>query len=245
MLIVSLLAGIMICFGIPAAGLVILARRKKGAVKAFLSGAAAFTVSQLLIRIPVLQGILPYQAWFVILQMDPWAYGLFLGVTAGLAEETARWVAIRFFLKDKRDMEHGLAFGLGHGGTEAMLITGVNLMAGLVMAVGGKAEQFPADGATVMLAGMERLYAMAFHVGASLMVMYGIRRGKALAWLMAAIALHAIMDAAIVILPAVFGVGLAGVELYGAALGIFTLAGGIYIFRRGDKQAIFGLVETE
>lgn len=237
MLVVSLLAGIFICFGIPAVGLILLAGRKKGSVKAFLLGAAAFTVSQLLIRIPILQGVLPYHAWFVVMQMDPWAYGLFLGITAGLAEETARWAAIRFFLKGRRDLEHGLALGLGHGGIEAALFTGVNLAAGLVLMAGGRGALFPADEATVLTAGLERMSAMAFHAGASLLVMYGIRRGKALIWLLAAIALHTVLDAAIVVLPAVFGVGVAGLEIYGAAMGIFTLACGILVFCREVKTA--------
>lgn len=235
MLEASLLAGILICFGVPIIGLALLSGKKKGAKKAFLLGGIAFTVSQLLVRIPILQGVLPYQAWFVILQMDPWAYGLFLGVTAGLAEETARWAAVRFFLKRERDLGHGLAFGLGHGGVEAMAITGVNLAAGLVMVIEGKGALFPADGAAILTAGMERLYAMAFHVGASLLVMHGVRKGKALAWLAGAIALHAIMDAAVVIFPAVFGVGILGVELYGAAVGALTLAGGFFVFLRGQR----------
>lgn len=235
MLAVSLLAGILICFGVPVIGLALLRGKKKGAGKAFLLGGIAFVVSQLLVRLPILQGILPYQTWFVILQMDPWAYGLFLGATAGLAEETARWIAIRFFLKKERDMEHGLAFGLGHGGVEAMIITGVNLAAGLVMVIEGKGALFPADGGTVLVAGMERLYAMAFHVGASLLVMHGVRRKKALIWVVCAIALHTIMDAAIVILPAVFGVGMLGVELYGAAAGVLTLVLGSFVFLRGRR----------
>ena len=137
MLLVSLIVGIAICFGVPIAGLVLLMRKRRGAGKAFALGAAAFVVSQLLIRIPLLQLVLPNFSWFAVMQLYPWRYGLFLGLTAGLAEETARWIAARYLLKGKDTMEHGLAFGLGHGGIEAMLLVGLNMIAGVVMALYG------------------------------------------------------------------------------------------------------------
>ena len=87
MLIASLIFGSLICFGVPVGGLIILLRRKKGAGKAFFLGMLAFSVSQLGIRIPVLQLLLPRWVWFHVLQLYPWAYGLFLGLTAGVFEE--------------------------------------------------------------------------------------------------------------------------------------------------------------
>ena len=161
MLIASLIFGSLICFGVPVGGLIILLRRKKGAGKAFFLGMLAFSVSQLGIRIPVLQLLLPRWVWFHVLQLYPWAYGLFLGLTAGVFEEGARWIAIRFFLKDRTDLEHGLAFGLGHGGVEAMILAGLNMTAGLMMVLTGQGALFPATSQTVLISGLERLYAMA------------------------------------------------------------------------------------
>ena len=178
MLIASLIFGSLICFGVPVGGLIILLRRKKGAGKAFFLGMLACSVSQLGIRIPVLQLLLPRWVWFHVLQLYPWAYGLFLGLTAGVFEEGARWIAIRFFLKDRTDLEHGLAFGLGHGGVEAMILAGLNMTAGLMMVLTGQGALFPATSQTVLISGLERLYAMAFHVGASLLVMCGIRKKR-------------------------------------------------------------------
>lgn len=232
MLVVSLIVGIAICFGVPIAGLVLLMRKRRGAGKAFALGAAAFVVSQLLIRIPVLQLVLPNFGWFAVMQLYPWRYGLFLGLTAGLAEETARWIAARYLLKGKDTMEHGLAFGLGHGGIEAMLLVGLNMIAGVVMALAGQAELLGATGASVLVSGAERLSAMAFHVGASLLVMYGVRTGRSTLYWALAVILHGVLDAAVVILPAVFGVGVLGIELWAAALGGLTLAAGICACRR-------------
>ncbi len=242
MLAAGMIFGILVCYVVPIGGLIVCMRRKKGAGKAFGIGMLAFVISQLVIRIPVLQLVLPQFAWFTVLQMRPWDYGIFLGLSAGIFEETARWVGVRFFLKGKRELEHGLSFGLGHGGIEAMILVGLNFIAGLWMVIAGQGALFPADAKEVFMAGTERLYAIAFHVGASLLVMYGVRRGKAFRYLLGAVVLHTVMDAAIVILPSVFGVGQLGLWLYGLAVGMLTLAAGIWVYGRcgGDKENMAG-----
>ena len=231
-MIIGLIFGVIVCYGVPIGGLVWCARRKKGAGKAFFVGMMAFVISQLMIRIPVLRFVLPRFAWFTVLQMNPWAYGVFLGLSAGIFEETARWIGIRFFMKGKRNAEHGLAFGLGHGGIEAMVLVGLNFIVGLGMVIGGQGALFPAGTKEIFMAGGERLYAIAFHVGASLLVLYGICMGKTVRYLLGAIGLHTLMDAAIVILPSVFGVGQIGVWVYGAFGGVLTLAVGIWVCRK-------------
>lgn len=232
MLLLSLIVGIMLCYAFPTAGLIILMRKRKGAGKAFVWGALAFVVSQLLIRVPILQLVLPNFQWFAVMQLYPWRNGLFLGLTAGLAEETARWIAARCFLRGKDTLGHGLAFGLGHGGIEAMLLIGPNMIAGMVMVLTGQTALFPADGASVLLAGAERIFAMAFHIGAALLVLYGVRAGRGFRYWALAVVLHTVMDAAVVILPGVFGVNVMGLELYAAVLGGLTLALGIWLYRR-------------
>ena len=53
-MLISLIIGIAICYGLPITGLILLMRKRRGTGKAFVWGVAAFVVSQLLIRIPVL-----------------------------------------------------------------------------------------------------------------------------------------------------------------------------------------------
>lgn len=238
MLAFSLVVGIGICYGIPLVGRVLMRRGRKGIRRAFAIGAAAFVISQLLIRTPILQFVLPNFAWYLVLPMDPWGYGLFLGLTAGLAEETARWIAMAVFLKGQRSLEQGLAFGLGHGGIEAMLLIGPNMIAGLGMVLTGQGAQFPADAGSVLVAGAERIFAFAFHIGASLLVMYGVRGRKAFRYWALALALHTVMDAAVVILPGAFGVGGLWIELYAAVVGGLTLCLGILAWRREGFRAM-------
>ncbi len=232
MMLFGFIFGIIVCYALPVGGLVLCVRKKKGAGKAFAIGVLTFVISQLLIRIPILQLVLPQFAWFAVLQMNPWAYGLFLGGTAGIFEEVARWIGFRIFLKRQQDFAHGFAFGLGHGGIEAMVLVGLNFIVGLWMMAAGQGALFPADVAGVFLAGGERLYVIAFHVGASLLVLYGIRVRKSLRYLIGAIVLHTVFDAAIVILPYEFGVSTLGVGVYGAVASILTFVVSLLMFRK-------------
>ena len=62
--------------------------------------------------------------------------------------------------------------------------------------------------------------------------MHGVREKKIVRFLAAAILLHTLLDAAIVILPAVFGTGTLGLELYAAAAGALTLAAGLLFYHK-------------
>jgi uncharacterized membrane protein YhfC len=48
-------------------------------------------------------------------------------LTAGVFEETARYIAYRFLLKE-HNMENGLIYGVGHGGIESIMLVGVNVV---------------------------------------------------------------------------------------------------------------------
>ena len=62
-----LLFNTLICFGIPIIGLLLLRKRAEFVIRPFLFGMAAFFVSQILIRIPLLQFVLPNFKWFLTL----------------------------------------------------------------------------------------------------------------------------------------------------------------------------------
>ena len=96
--------------------------------------------------------------------------------------------------------------------------------------LGEGAAMFPASAADVMTAGTERLIAMLFHTGASLIVLYGVRKGRVLWYWAAAVALHTAADAAVVILPKVFGAGTLGIELWAAVAAGITFALGCWLF---------------
>lgn len=235
MLIISLLFGIFVCYVIPIGGLIWLKRSKKGMGRDFIAGALAFIISQIVIRIPILSIVLPRFAWYQVMQFNPWIYGLFLGGTAALFEETARWIAMRFCIKGRNDIGNGLSFGLGHGGIEAMLLVGINYIAGLGLVLTGNGSLFPISVGNIFMGSIERIFAMIFHIGASLLVLYGIRIGKQGRYLLFAILLHTVMDGAIIVFPAVLGMGTIGMEVYLAIVALLTLMIGIWAYRRRIK----------
>lgn len=238
--IAALILSIIVCFGVPIGGLILLQKKAKKAIKPFLLGAATFLIAQVLLRIPILTYVLPNMTWFTIMQStNVYLYSLFLGITAGLFEEVGRFITISLFMKKRQRYEDGLSFGLGHGGIEAMLLVGVNLISMLVFVIMINTNTFhtnmeAANGTadiiykqcisltagTVLIGMVERISAMTFHVGATMMILAGFRKNQKLRFLLAAVLLHAALDASVGILPAAFGVSAIGLEI---VVGVFAL----------------------
>jgi uncharacterized membrane protein YhfC len=171
-------------------------------------GALTFILSQV--------GHLPFN-WATGLLTGGWGIGLWPlpllvladGLSAGLFEEVARWLVLRYWLKQARGWPEALQFGAGHGGIEAIifgLLVVVNLVAMFALTTIDLAALGvpPGDGATVQagvvqfwqtpwymsaLAGLERLFAISFHIAMAVLVMRGVMRGQII-YLPAAIAAH-------------------------------------------------------
>ena len=182
-------------------------RRWPGVWRALWAGALAFTVSQLLTRIPLMTLVVPTLGADIsgFLLSGPVA-----SYSAGLFEETGRLVVMLLLLKAFHRWIDGVTFGFGHGGIEAIVLVGLTMVTNLVLALFINLGQWqtiaatlPADAAAqvfdaltttspsaFLLAGLERLSAISLHVACSVLVLAGIvHRRKALAWL-AAVLLH-------------------------------------------------------
>ncbi|MDO5424658.1 MAG: YhfC family glutamic-type intramembrane protease [Eubacteriales bacterium] len=156
------------------------------------AGAAAFGISQLLIRIPILNQILPNFEWYLTLPYtSPILYGLFLAFTAGLFEETARRIGFGILGNRYRGFGDGIAFGIGHGGLEVLYV--------LWMVIQQVLKGFPVSPLGLAVTLLERAGAMGFHIGASVMVLYGVCK-KQKRWLFLAILLHTLLDLCAVLL---------------------------------------------
>ncbi|VAW32287.1 hypothetical protein MNBD_CHLOROFLEXI01-2642, partial [hydrothermal vent metagenome] len=198
-------------------------------------GAVTFILSQIA-HIPFNWLILQRLKW-----IDPENlifFALFLGLSAGLFEEIARYLVYRYWAKDARSWGKGLMLGVGHGGIEAILIGVVGLInftillglkngyfAGILASV-PEDQLFLVDeqinalfGVPVSMALLgvtERIFAMMFHLSASLLVMQVFVRQQ-VRWLGAAIVWHALLNAFAVYsisiwgaIPTEIGLGLFG-----------------------------------
>lgn len=156
----------------------------KRKVVPLLLGIAAFVISQMVIRIPLLQWVAENSSTFQLWSATkPIFILVILAGTAGIAEELARWLFMRTFLKTKT-VHTGIVFGLGHGGIEAILLIGIPVMMNPSIA---------AQDSLLFLSGLERVCAMVIHVCLSLFVLISIRKG-AFRYCLYAIVLHSAIN---------------------------------------------------
>jgi uncharacterized membrane protein YhfC len=197
---------------LPIIILLVLCLKHKISMKPMFLGAAAFFVSQMCLRIPILQ-VLGTQSWFKSFTLHIIPYFIVLAVTAGLFEETARYVFAGSFLKKQRAFRDALAFGLGHGFCEVILLTGmaqINNIIYTVMINNGTfstiTSTLPAAKRQQLLAAMlavkpemiyigvlERVFAVTFHVFATVLIFKALREHK-IRYYFWALAAHALLD---------------------------------------------------
>ncbi|HYE08596.1 MAG TPA: YhfC family glutamic-type intramembrane protease, partial [Patescibacteria group bacterium] len=201
---------LLICFLLPAALVVYFYKRHKISLIAVLWGAIVFLVSQVATRIPLLT-ILGKQQWYMEMSSNIYLIALFLGLTAGLFEEVGRYIVMKFFMKKSLSWKSGIAFGIGHGGIEAMVIVGLTILNYLIMSFminsgvfesmiaanlpQGVAEQIKSmlvdtPAINFLAGGFERIMTMIIQIAFSVIVLYSVKFKKPV-YLLYAILLHA------------------------------------------------------
>ncbi|WP_068677112.1 YhfC family glutamic-type intramembrane protease [Oceanobacillus sp. Castelsardo] len=160
----------------------------------FVLGVLAFVVSQVLIRIPILQYLGEHSTTYSMFNAtQPVLFAIVIGLSAGIFEEFARFTAMYFFMK-QRDWQSGFWFGLGHGGIEAVLFVGISA---INLLLSPAAIAYSAD---FFIGGVERFFAMLLHIGLSIIVLQGVVR-KRFYYILLAIIIHGFTDALVGILP--------------------------------------------
>lgn len=228
---------------LPVALLILLGALKKIRLAPLALGFVSFFVSQMVLRLPLLQlltasGALNAFAAHTVL------YAVVVGgLSAGLFEESAR-LGGAAILKNNRTWKDMVSFGLGHGLCEVMTVTGMAYLNYLLLAAalanpGGPlgallagldsatlaqlAAQLAAIGpGLVALALLERVSAVLFHLFATSLVFTAVIRRRP-GWYLAAIAAHTLFNSVAVLLA---DAGMVVTELALLALG---LCGGGYV----------------
>jgi uncharacterized membrane protein YhfC len=222
--------------------------------RTFFLGGATFVVSQV--------GHLPFNNYILnpFINQNGWQFeigegllilAVLVGLSAGVFEESARWIFMRLWLKVRPNWRNGLMFGAGHGGTEAML-TGVLvfytfLQAAVVRGMDVNTLGTPEEVEVILafmntywsypsyyylLGALERVSAMAFHLSATLLVLRALQRKNPLFWL-AAIAWHTVTNTIAVYGSVAWGI----LWTEAALLGVGTISIGIvFLLRDEDRQ---------
>ena len=232
-------------------------KKHKANLSTILIGAATFFVFALVLESMVHRLVLAGPRGAVI-QGNVLYYALYGGLMAGLFEETGRFLSMKFLMKkEPSGIKPGIAYGIGHGGAEVILIFALSMVSLLVMSVmvntgttdvllsktpaeaqAQLTAQFDqlrsASPGTYLLGLWERCSALVLHVGLSVLVWVAVRRGGKWLWLFpVAILLHALVDALAVILSK--HVGLVAVELIVMAMAI-AVAGLAWTVARRRQQ---------
>jgi uncharacterized membrane protein YhfC len=200
--------------------------------KLVLAGGLTFIASQIL-HVPLVVGLGSFLQSSSLI-----ANAIVLGLLAGIFEETARYILFKYILKNARSWKKGVLVGLGHGGTEA-LILGILGAIGFIIMVGYRSidlstvpsipteqlelarQQVEAYWSTpwylALMGAVERIFAICLHLSLSVMVLYAVVDRKPI-WFWLALLWHAFVDA--VAVYAVQEVGILAVE---GIVGIFAL----------------------
>lgn len=167
---------------VPIAFLVFAVVRRH--VSPLLLGVMAFVVSQMVIRLPLLNFLASESSTYQLLSITkPILMMFFLAFTAGLAEEVARWIFMRYFMRI-RSVQNGVVFGMGHGGIEALLLVGIPMLGSATMMLQPQ---------MLVLSGIERICAILIHICLSVLVLMGVRK-RAFRYCMYAILIHTLIN---------------------------------------------------
>jgi uncharacterized membrane protein YhfC len=223
---------------------IFLRRRLPARWRSWVWGALAFIASQVA-RTPLLIGltVLSQTAGLNFgTEGNFWFNTLFLAFTAGMFEEPARYLMLRFLGKETRGWHGAVMFGAGHGGIEAILLVGgaaisnlfVLLNADVLLAqtraaaptqVEALVSQIQAlQGVTIGLIGaslIERAFAIMLHIGLSVMVMRAVE-GRGIRWSFVAILIHGAANA-VALVANRFG-GIVAAEATVGVIGLLLLA---------------------
>lgn len=238
--IIAMVFTLLISTVVPIAACIIAVLKWKGKVKisSFFIGAATFILFAMILE-RILHAVV-LGTTGTLLTGDVWLYAIYGGLAAGLFEETGRFLAMKFCMKNTLNRENAILFGIGHGGIEAILLVGLtyvnNLIYSLLINSGSLTSllsaydantqqtvlrQLTALGTTpsylFYMAGVERINAMLLHVVLSYLVYLAVRNRKTGLYVLS-VFLHAMVDAGFILLSSKLSLVLCEVILFAAVL---------------------------
>ena len=246
----------LLMIAMPLALGVYLYRRLGADWRLFGMGAVTFIASQVFhipFNIWVLNPIIARLGLSMAVPAQLAVVALLLGLSAGVFEEVARYLAYRFQLTVKQDRtwRSALMFGAGHGGIESVVI-GVLVAYGFIHLFALKDANLealiPIDQLAItrtqvdlfwslpwygaILGAVERAATLCFHMSAAVLVLQAFRR-KNIVWLFMAIGWHTLLDAMAVYASKTWSVYITEALIVGAGL---VSIGVIFLLRERSSK---------
>jgi len=206
---------------------------------------------------------LPDHALSLFFAANPVLLSLVAGLFPGVFEETGRLVAYKTLLKKRTQRETSISYGIGHGGIEVVLILGLNFVNYIIYALmintgafGAVVEQVAAQApeqlaqldtivtilttfsiGTLAIYVFERVFAVMFHVGASILVFYACKDKKKFWLYPLAIVLHTAMDSVLALnIFGVISISDWGLEAIVAIMGISVFFLSYFLLYKKEKS---------
>lgn len=246
--------GAVLGIAVPVCLAVWLMRKYRARLSTILIGAGTFIVFALVLESIMHQLVLKGPNGPTIMG-NTLLFAVYGGLAAGVFEETGRFLSMKFLLKKEPSTAlPGIAYGIGHGGAEMLIIFGITMISNLVVSalinaglsgilfakvpedaaaqLQAQLNQLQTVGAGTLLIGLwERISALVLHLGLSMLVWVAVRKGGKWLWLFpAAVALHAIVDAGVVMFQK--SVGMVPLELIVSAEAVAVAAIGYMVARK-------------
>lgn len=246
---------------LPVVLLVVWKHRKQDIRMApFIVGAGVFIVFALLLEqvchYLVLNRETPLAAF---INSHDWAFILYGALAAGVFEETGRLAAFKIVLKKMKNKETAVTYGIGHGGIESILVVGISMVSSFILVCAirsmGGVESYvalvPAESQEIvrgnlntllgtpayifLLAGVERISTIIFHIALSVFVFFAAQRPGKWYFYPLAVFAHMFLDIFAVMYQRGIIKNLAVMELIIIAI---TAAAAYFAYRlyQGDKE---------
>lgn len=219
--IVGMVITLIISMVLPIVLLIIARVKYKAKISSLFIGAGVFVLFALVLE-QILHLIVIGAVGQDKLVSNIWLYGLYGAAAAAVFEETGRFVAFKFFMKNRRDRENAFMYGIGHGGIEAIIIVGItsinNIVNSIMINNGGivpvlsllpeeiKEQTFAQisqlwtlPSYSFYMGGIERISAIALHIGMTFVMYKGVKFADK-KMIALAFAIHFVADFATVIL---------------------------------------------
>lgn len=239
---------------VPVCLAVWLMRKYRARLSTILIGAGTFIVFALVLESIMHQLVLKGPNGPAIMG-NTLLFAVYGGLAAGVFEETGRFISMKFLLKKEPSTAlPGIAYGIGHGGAEMLILFGITMISNFVVSalinaglsgilfakvpedaaaqLQAQLNQLQTVGAGALLIGLwERISALVLHLGLSMLVWVAVRKGGKWLWLFpAAVAIHAIVDSGVVMLQK--SVGMVPLELIVSAEAVAVATIGYMVARK-------------
>lgn len=251
---------------LPIVLLIMWKKKRKVKIAPFFIGALIFIIFAL-----VLENI--SHSFFIIrdsalsrfVNGNTWVYVLYGALAAGLFEETGRFVAFKFFMKNNDDKESAVTYGIGHGGIESILVVGFSMLSSIFListlnSMGGidnYVALVPEESQDMvrsslmslyttapyvyLMGAVERVATIAFHIALSVFVFMAVKRPGKWYFYPVAILLHVFLDVFAVLYQR--GV-ITNIVIMEAIIIVITLITSYFAYRIYKSDAEVGTTQT-